>query len=151
MNYIGESQSASSTPRQLLPRALILCVPEDLPKFDLTIFNPDLGNFGLSNGPDANNNAFCFLVLDGPASGVQSLSKRDGSHWDIVSCEPMQDQGATLQIICTNDRPDSNCHDIYIGGVEGTIVNMPDKCGPGMLNSFHGSRDSSEMEILTRH
>lgn len=79
----------------------------------------------------ANDNAFAFLVIDGPSDAVTNLRKREGSHWHIVSCEAMQQNGATLQIICMNNGDDSNCQDIHGGGAEGTIVTMPDGCGPG--------------------
>lgn len=70
-------------------------------------------------------------MLDGPSAAVQSLRKRDGSHWHIISCDLMREPGATLQIICMNNELDSNCQDIHEGGVAGTIVAMPDNCGPG--------------------
>jgi chitinase len=34
--------------------------------------------------------------------------------------------------VCTNTSPDTNCNDIYLGsGVKGTVVEMPEGCGPG--------------------
>ena len=82
----------------------------------------------------ANEKAFGFLVLDGPSSVVQTLRKRDGSHWHIVSCEGMRETGATLRMVCLNDSKDSNCHRLHERGAEGTVVAMPNGCGPGRLN-----------------
>ena len=107
---------------------------EDLPKYDLSIIGAgSLGGDGGASGSDgdANHKAFGFLVLDGPSGAVQSLRKRDGSHWHIVSCKPLQESGATLQIVCMKNELESNCRDIHEGGVEGTVVAMPEQCGPG--------------------
>lgn len=104
-------------------------ITEDLPTYDLSI----TGSGSRDSGPDggANTRAFGFLVLDGPSGAVHSLRKRDGSHWHVVSCEPMQESRATLQIVYLNNNPDSNCQGVHEGGVAGTIVAMPNECGPG--------------------
>lgn len=119
---------------------LIICSLEDLPKYDLSITGAgSLGGDGDASGTDgdANHKAFGFLVLDGPSGAVQTLRKRDGSHWHIVSCEPLQEYGATLQIVCMKNELESNCRDIHEGGVEGTVVAMPEQCGPGERIKLH--------------
>ena len=46
----------------------------------------------------------------------------------------MGENGATLRMVCLNAGRDSNCHHLHERGAEGTVVAMPDGCGPGRLN-----------------
>lgn len=137
---------------------LIICFLEDSPKYDLSIIGAgSVGGNGGAGGTDgdANHKAFGFLVLDGPSGAVQSLRKCDGSHWHIVSCEPLQESGATLQIVCTRNDLESNCQDIHEGGVEGTVVALPEHCGPGEQTKLHarlfGGFPMSSGCVLTEH
>ena len=137
---------------------LIICFLGDLPKYDLSIIGAgSTGGDGDASGTggDANHKAFGFLVLDGPSGAVHSLRKRDGSHWHIVSCKPLQESGATLQIVCMKNDLESNCQDIHEGGVEGTVVAMPEQCGPGEQVKLHtrlfGGFHVSSGSVLIEH
>lgn len=60
------------------------------------------------------------------------MSKRDGSHWEFFNCpKEMSEERQTVQVVCTVDGPESNCGEIFEGGVEYTVVEMPEGCGPG--------------------
>lgn len=137
---------------------LIICILEDFPKYDLSIIGAgSVGGDGDASGTDgdANHKAFGFLVLDGPSGAVQSLRKRDGSHWHSVSCKPLQESGATLQIVCMKNDLESNCQDIHEGGAEGTVVAMPEQCGPGEQKELHtrlfGGFHISSGSVLTEY
>ncbi len=60
------------------------------------------------------------------------MDKRDGSHWELVGCDAEQhERRRTVQAVCTDDSEQSNCDDIFLGGVAATVVRMPRGCGPG--------------------
>jgi len=58
----------------------------------------------------------------------------------------------TIRMVCENeDNPVSNCHDIHLGhGVPGTILEMPNGCGPGRY-AIAKSFDKSENQSLPHH
>ncbi|RGP78609.1 glycoside hydrolase family 18 [Fusarium longipes] len=62
-----------------------------------------------------------------------SLDKRDGSHWDVFDCFDSTTIGEhRVRMVCTDRSEDSNCDKIHLGhGAPGTILEMPDGCGPG--------------------
>ena len=69
----------------------------------------------------------------GSEEDVQSLRKRDGSHLELFDCpEPHKtDFGKqTIRAVCMVDGDDHNCEDITLGSVEGTIIRLPEDCGP---------------------
>jgi chitinase len=62
---------------------------------------------------------------------LASLRKRDGTHLEVIDCPDVaaDDFGTQkLRAICLNNGPDSNCLEITNGGVEGTIVRLPEEC-----------------------
>lgn len=77
--------------------------------------------------------AFQFYVLAAPEEIHVSLDKRDGSHWDVYNCNDAEsEEEQTVQMVCTDLSEDSNCGHIRRGlGVPGTILQMPNGCGPG--------------------
>ncbi|KAK6341165.1 hypothetical protein TWF696_008251 [Orbilia brochopaga] len=103
--------------------------PSDQQNYDLKIDAP-VG----ANDQDPNNHPFGFFILSGPREQVSNLDKRDGSHWELYDCpkDPVEARH-TVKAVCTNDGPDSNCGDIFLGdhGAPGTVVEMPAGCGPG--------------------
>ena len=133
----ANTTQSGNTPKNLnpfLPVALENIFPTKPPETGFPIF--DLQRLGADDEPvtneDPNQQTFGLVIIDGPSSAVSSLKKRDGSHWHIISCEPMQSSDiSVLQIVCMDGSEHSNCRDIDEGGVEGTIVRMPDNCGPG--------------------
>ncbi|KAK3168950.1 hypothetical protein OEA41_005398 [Lepraria neglecta] len=142
-----------NTPKNLnpfLPVALENIFPTKPPETDFPIF--DLQRLGADDEPvtneDPNQQTFGLIIIDGPSSAVSSLKKRDGSHWYIISCEPMQSSDiSVLQIVCMDGSEHSNCRDIDEGGVEGTIVRMPDDCGPGTYAVVHSINPSLSQEL----
>lgn len=59
----------------------------------------------------------------------------------------MSEERQTVQAVCTDTSTESNCGDIFLGGVEATVVEMPDGCGPGhyaMAVSLHPSRNHTK-------
>ncbi|KAK0647937.1 Killer toxin subunits alpha/beta [Lasiodiplodia hormozganensis] len=82
---------------------------------------------------DPNKSAFGFVIITSPEEIQQSLDKRDGSHWEVFDCfNSISEEEQTVRMVCTDYSEDSNCNKIYLGhGVPGTILEMPDGCGPG--------------------
>jgi chitinase len=91
------------------------------------------GSRSQSEDADPNTAAFGFFVLTSPEEVQQTLVKRDGSHWDVFDCfDAVSETEHTVRMVCADDSPASNCHKIHLGhGVPGTILEMPDGCGPG--------------------
>ncbi|KAI0459849.1 hypothetical protein F5B21DRAFT_511091 [Xylaria acuta] len=106
-------------------------------KFDLEI--DDTWGTGKSKTNDDDDDpgdaAFNFYVMASPEEIQISLDRRDGSHWDIINCheaDQTSEEPQTVQMICTDVSDNSNCHKIGLGhGVPGTILQMPQNCGPG--------------------
>lgn len=85
---------------------------------------------GVADDPD--QAAFQFWILTSPEEIQISLDKRDGSHWEVLGCENAKSEDENVvRIFCTNIGDDSNCSKISLGhGVPGTILQMPQRCGP---------------------
>ncbi|MCJ1383203.1 hypothetical protein MMC17_006316 [Xylographa soralifera] len=82
---------------------------------------------------DPEDGEFGFVVLESPEEIQVSLSKRDGSHWELFNCfDAASEEAQTIQMVCTDSSESSNCGKIHLGhGAVGTIVEMPKDCGPG--------------------
>jgi chitinase len=77
-----------------------------------------------------------------------SLDKRDGSPWELMDCPDTDSEEAhTIRMICGDPSDDSKCQHIHRGhGVPGTILQMPERCGPGryaVAKSFEISANQS--------
>ncbi|KAF7533915.1 hypothetical protein G7Z17_g13445 [Cylindrodendrum hubeiense] len=107
-----------------------------------------------SSGSKQNPNdaAFQFVVLASPEELQVSLDKRDGAHWDVFGCTDSVSEGEhTVQMVCTDFSEDSNCHKIGLGhGVPGTILQMPNGCGPGKY-AVAKKMTTSQNSKLPRH
>ncbi|KAK0670020.1 putative glycosyl hydrolases family 18 protein [Cercophora samala] len=111
------------------------------------------GNSKNGNDDDANDASFSFVVLTSPEELQVSLSKRDGSHWDVFGCDPNADheEEHTVQMVCTDVSENSNCGKISLGhGVPGTILQMPKGCGPGKY-AVAKHMKPAKGQILPRH
>ncbi|ORY64854.1 glycosyl hydrolases family 18 protein-like protein [Pseudomassariella vexata] len=107
-------------------------------------------NGGDDDEPD--NAAFQFVVLASPEELQVSLDKRDGSHWDLncYDADPVSEEPQTIQMVCTDMSENSNCHKIGLGkGVPGTILQMPEGCGPGKY-AVAVDMKMAEKQILPR-
>ncbi|KAF5671745.1 hypothetical protein FHETE_3958 [Fusarium heterosporum] len=127
--------------------------PDDQVKYDLQLLG-ELGS-GLEVVPgnvgehhDPNSGAFGFVLIAGPKDSVSSFSKRDGSHIEILDCPSITESGRqTARIFCSNDDLDSNCDDVLEGGIDGTVVRMPDGCGPGSYVVAHSIMRSEDQRL----
>lgn len=126
----------------------------DLVKWDLQILGGYVGSGEegalVSQNPsaDPNNGAFGFVLISGPKDVVSTFSKRDNSHIEVLDCESIEsEEKQRLRFICTNDSDDSNCDDILDGGLEGTVIRMPENCGPGSYIVAHSMKRSEDQSI----
>ena len=109
--------------------------PEDTAKSEYKLkTDPTFG--GAVTTPFANDPedaAFGFIILTSPETIQVSLDKRDGSHWEVFDCfDAVSEAEHTVRMVCTDHSPNSNCDKIHLGkGVPGTILEMPEGCGPG--------------------
>lgn len=91
---------------------------EDLPQFQTAVED--------NSNPDPDNAGFGWVIIVGPKAAVTSFGKRDGSHMELFDCPTSRDDNGlhTAKAVCMHDR--DACFEIFEGGVEGTIVRMPD-------------------------
>ena len=126
--------------------------PEDSAiKYDLQV----LGAFGGSGAESTHDNVgndptfapFGFVLVAGPKDAVSSISKRNNSYVEVVDCSGISSLGGqSVRIFCANDGEGSNCDDMLEGGLEGTVLRMPDNCGPAtyvVAESLTASQDQS--------
>lgn len=83
---------------------------------------------------EPDNSSFGFAVITSPEELQISLDKRDGAHWELLGCEDLNQQSEeehSIKMFCTDISVNSTCHKITLGhGVPGTIVELPNGCGP---------------------
>lgn len=103
------------------------------PDFSLKVDPTYGGTVDVPFSRDPSNSAFGFVVVTSPDIIQVSLDKRDGSHWDVFDCSDAVTEGQhTVRMVCTDQTNTSNCDKIYLGdGAPGTIIQMPQGCGPG--------------------
>lgn len=122
-----------NTPKSLnpfLPVSLDKLFPTLPPVVDIPVFDKQTIASGAAPVGGSNPQAFGLVVIDGPEDAVTNLNKRDGSHIVFLSCEQdRNDGGGTAQFVCMDDTESSNCNDMHLGGLAGTIMRMPDDCG----------------------
>lgn len=139
-----------NTPRNLnpfLPVALDKVFPTlpsspDYPQFDLQALGADLGQ-GIA---DLNSNTFGMVIIVGSASAVQTLRRRDGSDAHVLGCDKINRDGRSrIHVVCRDGGgDDSSCQRIHLGGAQGTILRLPEGCGPGDYAVLHAVRDVSD-------
>jgi chitinase len=89
--------------------------------------------------------------IKGPEEEITTVSKRDGSHWEMFGCDnTVGEKRQTVKMICTDFSVNSNCGTIFKGrGVAHTVVDMPGDCGPGryaVAVSLEPSRDHAHLK-----
>lgn len=85
-----------------------------------------------SNTDDPDKEPFAWTIMVGAEEDVQSLRRRDGSHLEPFECpnpDPSDFSTQTVKLVCMVGA-ESNCEDIMKGGAHGTIVRLPENCGP---------------------
>lgn len=102
-------------------------------KFKLNVDDTWGGSTVLGDDETPDDASFGFFVMASPQEIQQSLRKRDGSHWEVFDCnDAVSEEAQTVRMFCNDDSDQSNCGKIYLGhGVPGTILEMPNGCGPG--------------------
>lgn len=90
-------------------------------------------DLNVEDSGNPSDSAFSFVVMTSPDELQVSLDKRDGSHWELFNCSQTTSEAEqTIQMVCTDNSENSNCPKIGLGhGVPGTILQMPEGCGPG--------------------
>lgn len=119
-------------------------------EFDLQLDNTwGTGEAKTSEDDDPDDASFSFVVLTSPDEIQVSLDKRDGSHWELYSCQDTADEGEqTIQMFCTDASESSNCGKIHLGhGVPGTILEMPEGCGPGKYAVAKSMKESAKQTL----
>lgn len=116
---------------------------DDLPQFDFQQIASGVALVG-----ETNPQVFGLVVIDGPEDAVSSLSKRDGSHLEFLSCD--QDRGTepgVAQFVCIDTSETSNCEDMHKGGLHGTILRMPEDCGFATYAVAHSVTRSPDQNL----
>ncbi|ATY66444.1 bacteriodes thetaiotaomicron symbiotic [Cordyceps militaris] len=129
-------------PKELLPP------PDADVNYGLMTFGRD-GQDGYSNPRD---HAFGFILVAGEKHVVSSLQKRDGFPEPITFLDCPTDIGSapdnsthTARVVCLNEDV-KGCFQLLEGGIEGTVLQMPDECGRGSLGraiAMEASKDQS--------
>jgi chitinase len=82
---------------------------------------------------DPNKETFAWYIAVGAEADVQSLRKRDGSQLETFDCPNPSSKDYSsqkLKAICMTEGDDHNCEDLLIGGAHGTLLRLPEDCGP---------------------
>lgn len=120
--------------------------PEDYPQFDLQLLGSDSPPAAITDLP--NVETFGLLVIVGPEESVQSLRRRDGSHMKVLDCDNISPNGTSrIRLMCMDESPHSNCEAIQKGGVEGTVIRLPDRCGHGEYAVLHSLSQAQNMDL----
>lgn len=113
-------------PYEYLPPA------DAIPSYQLISFG---GGYAAPTGeedPDSSGVAF-FLIAGGSDISLTSMKKRDNPGLHFLSCpkdvlQKPNEHHQVARVICL-DEDVSDCFRVRNGGVEGTVVQMPDECG----------------------
>lgn len=111
-------------PSKLLPP------PESIPTYDLVSFGGAFTSFKIE---EPNASGVAFFLIAGEGSAVTSMKKRDNPGLEFVDCpydvlSRPNHELQTARIICMHSNI-TDCFKVEAGGVEDTIVQMPDECG----------------------
>lgn len=136
-------------PPEYLPPA------EAIPSYDLVSFSGAYGS--VIHAEDPNLSGVAFFLIAGSSTAVTSMHKRDNSGLVFLSCpsnvlDRPNDEKQVARVTCTDDDVES-CFRVLEGGVEGTVVHMPEECGgPSFARaiSLEASPDQSVPMRLVR-
>lgn len=81
---------------------------------------------------DPNKEPFAWTIMVGAEEDVQSLRRRDGSHLEAFECpnpDPSDYSTQTVKLVCMEEG-ENNCEHVLAGGAHGTVVRLPENCGP---------------------
>ncbi|PIG87825.1 hypothetical protein AARAC_011883 [Aspergillus arachidicola] len=130
-----------------LPVDLDKVFPTLPPKSDYPDF--DLQNLGADSTPvvnEPNQQTFGMVIIDGPPEAVTKLRRRDNMGFEVLDCDAISETGhSTVRVVCSG-REATDCQ-IGNGVVNGTILHMPDGCGPGAYVVSHSLRVSDNQQL----
>ncbi|KAG8164746.1 hypothetical protein KVR01_005021 [Diaporthe batatas] len=119
----------------------------DVPAFD----QQTLSQLPTLVGANPNPNAFFFVVIDGPPGTVSNVNKRDGSHLEFLTGGMHHGQDAqTTHFVCMDNSATSNCNDMHLDGLEGTVLRMPDNMGFATYAVAHAAREVTNVTLPSR-
>jgi chitinase len=108
-----------------------------------------------TSSSDPNDASFAFVILTSPEELQVSLDKRD-SPWEIYGCNGSMSEEQTVNMICSDgsEEDPSGCGKLHLGyGAVGTILEMPQECGPGkyaVAKAFVPSTDQYRPKHLVK-
>jgi len=77
---------------------------------------------------DGTNTAWSNLVIN--AESTDALSDiTSASGWDIINCDPKSTDPQDIRLVCVDQA--KGCSQLFDGGVENTIVRLPESCAGG--------------------
>ncbi|CAG7942048.1 unnamed protein product [Penicillium salamii] len=105
--------------------------PDAQPTFELASFGRRYT--GPTKDENPNNSGVAFFLVAGSYTAVSSMSKRENPGLEFIDCPSdilsrSNDEHQTVRVVCYSENvPD--CFRVQEGGVEGTVVQMPEECG----------------------
>ncbi|RDW84130.1 uncharacterized protein DSM5745_04456 [Aspergillus mulundensis] len=130
-----------------LPVDLDKIFPTLPPKQDYPDF--DLQNLGADSDPvvnEPNQQTFGLVVIDGPPGTVSNLQRRDSGGIEVLDCDAITESGiSTVRVVCMSESS-AEC-EIGDGVVNGTILRMPEGCGPGTYAVAHSMREAQNQAL----
>jgi hypothetical protein len=107
------------------------CLPlaDAVPSYELINFG-GMYNIGVESPNDSG--VASFLIAGGSDMGLTSIKKRDNPGLHFLSCakdvlQRPNEEHQVARVICLDDEV-TNCLRVRNGGVEGTVVQIPDEC-----------------------
>lgn len=120
----------------------------DIPAFD----SQTLSKLPTLQGANEAPGAFFFLVIDGPPGTVSNANKRSGSHLEFITRGLHYGQDSqTAHFVCMDDSSESNCDDMYLDGLEGTVLSMPQGMGFATYAVAHAVRELTNFSSVPHH
>lgn len=118
-----------------------------IPQFELVTF----GDGNSQSNPD--KAGFAFFLIAGSDTAVSSMSKRDNPGLHFLDCpanllDHALETQQTVRIVCLSG-PTKDCFGVEKGGVEGTVVKMPDNCGNGTYTRAISLKPSRNQTLPT--
>ena len=118
--------------------------------FELQVDNTWGTGSAQTGDTDPNDASFAFVILTSPEELQISLDKRD-SPWELFECNDAVSEGEhMIKMICTDNSEEdsSGCGKIHLGhGAPGTILEMPNGCGPGKYAVAKSLTPSSDQNL----
>lgn len=123
-------------------------LPDDpSPKYGLINFG------GQADSMDPSQSAFGFVLIAGDSSTVANLKKRSGQPEPLTFLDCPKDvldlpdnAVRTARVVCLSDDL-KGCFQVMIGGIEGTILEMPDNCAQNTFSRAISMEISANQDV----